>query len=48
MLECKFIPAGKKTSYLDLNKLSALGENSHTFNFQHITHVLIRRNPIML
>ena len=29
----------------DLNKLSALGENSHTLNFRHVAHVFIRRNP---
>ena len=32
----------------DLNKLSALGENSHTLNFRHVAHVLIRRNPTFL
>ena len=34
--------------WIDFNKLSALGENSHTLNFRHITHVLIRRNSVML
>ena len=34
--------------WIDLNKLSALGENSHTLNFRHVTHVLIRRNSVML
>ena len=32
----------------DLNKLSALGENSHTLNFRHVAHVFIRRNPMLL
>ena len=34
--------------WIDLNKLSALAENSHTLNFRHVTHVLIRRNSVML
>ena len=32
----------------DLNKLSALGENSHTLNFRHVAPVFIRRNPMLL
>ena len=32
----------------DLNKLSTLGENPHTFNFRHVAHVFIRRNPMLL
>ena len=45
--ECKFICAGRK-HWEDLNKLSALGENSHTLNFPHVAHVFIRRNPMLL
>ena len=32
----------------DSNKLSALGENSHTLNFRHVAHVFIIRNPMLL
>ena len=31
-----------------LNWLSAQVENWHTLNFRHVTHVLIRRNPMKL
>ena len=32
----------------DLNKLSALGENSHTLNFRHVAHVFIRRKSYVV
>ena len=31
-LECQFIRAGIENIWIDLNKLSVLGENSHTLN----------------
>ena len=50
--ECKYIHnvsthvrTGRK-HLNNFNKLSALSENLHTLNFRHVTHVVIRRNPM--